>query len=243
MERICDIGSADLRQFGDIIAKLERMDDDADVRTRIFGDIVTLVRADTAVSYVCEQQGRRSVHPVAHNMDPGSLRRYEAWYQFRDPISFRLRARRKATLVEDVMPYAELYKTEFYNDFLKREGQHHGLNLFLFDGNQDLGDFRLWRSPGSPDFGQREVMLLDAIAPHLQRALTRRADNCGPLTSREREVAALVARGCRDREIAAVLGISFSTVRTHINSAMEKKGYGNRAELAAAVTRHLGAVQ
>ncbi|URK86397.1 helix-turn-helix transcriptional regulator (plasmid) [Rhizobium sp. RCAM05350] len=55
------------------------------------------------------------------------------------------------------------------------------------------------------------------------------------LTIREREIAFLVARGCRDRDIGDMLGISFSTVRTHLNRAMEKKGCSNRAELAAMV--------
>jgi len=59
------------------------------------------------------------------------------------------------------------------------------------------------------------------------------------LTPREREVAALVARGCTDRDIARILGIGFGTVRTHITNAMSKSGCANRAELAAAIARQV----
>ena len=170
------------------------------------------------------------------NMERSNLRRYEEWYQFRDPMTFELRARRRATLVDDVIPREVLVRTEFYNDFLARDGLHHGVNLFIFDGDRDLGDFRIWRAAGRPDFCGRDLDLLDALEPHLRRALLR-CGACAGLTPRESGVAALVARGCTDRDIARILGIGFGTVRTHITNAMSKTGCSNRAELAAAIAR------
>jgi DNA-binding CsgD family transcriptional regulator len=236
-QRIRDITSEELKLFGDIVARLERFDGEADVRAGIFGDIVRLVRADFAASYVWNAHARRFDAALIHNMDPENIRRYETWYQFRDPHTFQLRARRRATLIEEVTPYSELRRTEFYNDFLRRDGLHHGVNIFLFDGDRDLGDFRLWRAKQRADFSQRETALLDGIAPHLKRAILRGARCFDQLTAREREVAFLVSRGFRDRDICELLGIGFSTVRTHLNKAMEKRGCSNRAELAVAVVR------
>jgi DNA-binding CsgD family transcriptional regulator len=53
------------------------------------------------------------------------------------------------------------------------------------------------------------------------------------LTSREREVVRLVALGSSTRMIAAVLGLSFETVRTHVRNAMTKTGAHTRAQLVA----------
>jgi len=53
-----------------------------------------------------------------------------------------------------------------------------------------------------------------------------------PLTDREEEVLAVVARGRTNREIAAELFISPSTVKTHITSLMLKLGVRNRVEIA-----------
>ncbi len=236
-QRIQDMTIDDLTLFGETIAMLERLNDGRDARQIVFGKIVRLVRADFAASYIWNERTRKFESGLIHNMDPDNIRRYDQWYQFRDPHTFGLRARRRATLVEEITPYPELWKTEFYNEFLKRDGLHHGVNIFLFDGDRDLGDFRLWRAANRPDFGEREVALLDAIAPYLQRALIRCQQRFDQLTTREREVAALVARGCRDRDIGEMLGIGFATVRTHINKAMEKRGLSNRAELAAVVMR------
>jgi DNA-binding NarL/FixJ family response regulator len=53
-----------------------------------------------------------------------------------------------------------------------------------------------------------------------------------PLTDREEEVLAVVARGRTNREIAEELYISPSTVKTHITSLMLKLGARNRVEIA-----------
>ena len=53
-----------------------------------------------------------------------------------------------------------------------------------------------------------------------------------PLTEREEEVLATVARGRTNSEIAAELHISLSTVKTHVASLMTKLGARNRVEIA-----------
>ncbi len=233
-----DITSAELRLFGSIIACLETIGAEADARAAVLGDIVRLLRADFGASYVWAPARAKFVQSVGINMDEGNLARYDAWYQFRDPITFRLRARRSATPVDAVLPRRALERSEFYNDFLARDGLHHGIDMFVFDGDRDLGDLRIWRAAGRPDFGAREIALLDSLEPFLRRALLRQSTGrADTLTPRERDVAALVARGCTDRDIGRILGIGFSTVRTHLQRALEKRGCANRAELAAQMAR------
>jgi DNA-binding NarL/FixJ family response regulator len=53
-----------------------------------------------------------------------------------------------------------------------------------------------------------------------------------PLTDREEQVLATVARGRTNTEIAEELYISLSTVKTHIASLMAKLGARNRVEIA-----------
>ncbi len=53
------------------------------------------------------------------------------------------------------------------------------------------------------------------------------------LSSREREVAALVAQGLTTKEIAESLFLSVSTVKGHLKEIFRKCGVRNRAELAA----------
>lgn len=53
-----------------------------------------------------------------------------------------------------------------------------------------------------------------------------------PLTEREEEVLALVARGRTNAEIASELYVGLSTVKTHVASLMTKLGARNRVEIA-----------
>ena len=55
------------------------------------------------------------------------------------------------------------------------------------------------------------------------------------LTSRETQVALLVARGMSNKEIAAALFISVRTVEHHVTSALRKRGLRTRTELAVAL--------
>jgi DNA-binding CsgD family transcriptional regulator len=54
-----------------------------------------------------------------------------------------------------------------------------------------------------------------------------------PLTRREREVAALVARGMSNRRIAAELVLSPRTVDGHVEHILAKLGFGSRTQIAA----------
>jgi DNA-binding NarL/FixJ family response regulator len=53
------------------------------------------------------------------------------------------------------------------------------------------------------------------------------------LTAREKEVCQMIARGARDREIAAQLVVSESTVKKHVQNILRKLHARNRAEAVA----------
>jgi hypothetical protein len=117
---IRDVSGSELRLFGEIVARLERLGAETDARAVIFNDVIRLLRGDFGASYVWNARKNLFDEAVSFNMAPSNLRRYEEWYQFRDPMTFELRARRRATLVDEVIPRGKLVRTEFYNDFLAR---------------------------------------------------------------------------------------------------------------------------
>ena len=73
------------------------------------------------------------------------------------------------------------------------------------------------------------VRLIEAFAGS---ATGRRSAPATPLTEREEQVLAAVARGLGNAEVGRELHISLSTVKTHLASLMAKVGARNRVELA-----------
>ncbi len=84
-----------------------------------------------------------------------------------------------------------------------------------------------------------EALLAPSVTRRLIGTFTRRgtalpselAAAGATLTDREREVVALVGRGCSNEEIAASLVISPATAKTHVSHAMSKLGSRDRAQL------------
>jgi len=179
-------------------------------------------------------------------MSPDNLEKYDAYYQFHDPITPTLQRRRRATPVSDVMRHDRLVKTEFFNDFLKRDGLCYGINYFAYDLGANIGDIRVWRGSNREDFSERDARIVDAIGPSFANALVRarkydrgrqalRFSSIGDrirLTARESEVADLLVSGASDREICGRLMISKSTLRSHITSIFRKTGLNRRTRLA-----------
>lgn len=218
-----------------------------EIRERMGHAALALFRADHFASYIWSAPSECFAHPVAINMEPDNLQRYEAWYQYRDPITFALQSRRHATLVSEVMPRRDFLKTEFFNDFLARDGLRWGINLHAFHGDEALGDLRIWRGRGGREFSQHDKQLLDLIEPAFTAAL-RRARRSLPASSlagvpaatlsrRELEVVRCVCRGLTDKEIARELAIALPSVRTYLQRVFDKVGVHRRAGLAQLADR------
>ena len=217
-----------------------------EVRKRVGRWLLELLDADFFASYVWDEVAQQYVSGVDINMTPDNLSRYESYYQFHDPITPTLQRRRQATPVSAIMAHDRLRRTEFFNDFLYKDGLYFGMNYFAWDRGENIGDLRIWRARGKDDFSARDAMLVDAIGPSLVNALARanrlntgggarrfaqRPDLWG-LTQREAEVADMLVTGLSDEDILATLCISKPTLRTHIGSVFRKTSAQRRSQLA-----------
>lgn len=79
----------------------------------------------------------------------------------------------------------------------------------------------------------------EVTRPLLQRfsTATRSSGETTPLSPRELEIVALLAEGLADKQIAAQLGLSETTVKSHLRQAYEKLGAADRAQAVAIALR------
>jgi DNA-binding CsgD family transcriptional regulator len=249
-----------------VMTTLAEPHEERDIRTRVGSLMLDLLGAQHYASYVWSDAMQRFDGGVHLNMDAANLAQYERHYQYHDPITHQLQQHRSAVRVSDVMPQPQLKRTEFFNDFLARDGLYWGVNLYAWHGTHNVGDMRIWRDKRRDNFTRDDLELLDLVRPALVAALHRSAGNSGigginsisgsvsnsstePLNSafsagpqsllsaRERQVAGLAARGLADKAIAHQLGISTTTVRTHLDHAFRKLGAHNRMTLVQKLRR------
>ena len=240
-QAIYDMTSEEVGLLTGIVARLCRPDPDADFREEVFPSILKLLRADFLASFRWDREARVFDDPFVINQDKANVDRYLSWFQFHDPVSRKLQALWRPAFVEEVISRKQLCRSEFFNDFLRRDGMDHGINLFPQGTDRTPADLRIWRRASSPAFGPREIGLLFVLCPYLEQAeQALGSDPMSVLTGREREVAGLVARGCSDKDISRVLNLAFGTVRSHLQKCFEKLHCANRAELAALMARRIG---
>jgi DNA-binding CsgD family transcriptional regulator len=218
-----------------------------DVRAAVGQHLLELLEADYYASFVWQDATRRFEKAVFLNMDPANLATYDAYYQYHDPITFKLQARREPTLVTQVMPQRDLMRTEFFNDFLARDGLYWGVNAYSFVGCRNIGDIRIWRGRRRENFDGHTLELLRLVEPAFTAALARAEGAAGQdvsaqslvmkLSVRELEIARMISDDLSDKEIAGKLGVEISTVRTHIKRVFAKFGVRRRSGVASLFSR------
>ena len=77
-----------------------------------------------------------------------------------------------------------------------------------------------------------EVHLDPTVARRLTRRLAAPRDGLSALSTREREILALVAEGCSNQDIAERLVISERTARTHVSNVLGKLQLASRTQAA-----------
>lgn len=213
-----------------------------DLRTAIGASLLDLLDADFYASYAWNARKRAFEFGVAVNLDQACVQNYEQYFQHCHKERMTRWVRQGVNPVSALISHRDLMRTEIYNDFLRPYEHYYGINLFAFDEGDAIGDIRIWRRNGRPDFDRNEVELLSLIEPGFTRALKRTvpakdaASSAGALTKlspREAAVARLAAEGLADKEIARRLNVTFATVRAHLDNAFAKLGARNRTQLVA----------
>ncbi|HEY2593935.1 MAG TPA: LuxR C-terminal-related transcriptional regulator [Chloroflexota bacterium] len=93
-----------------------------------------------------------------------------------------------------------------------------------------------WES--GQQLGVDEVIACAALPDTDAAAPSTAGEQLALLTTREREVAVLIARGLSNRQIAAELVIAERTVTNHVEHIFDKLGFRSRAQVAAWITEH-----
>jgi DNA-binding CsgD family transcriptional regulator len=234
------LAARDVERLLRFVADAEELGSEEPFTPEVLGELGKLVAAD-AVSY-CEQDRVRKrvrlvVERAGDNQPSPDVSYWDIAHEH--PVC---RAHNggvfNAYKLSDFVSLGRLRRTKVYALWFRPIEVERELNLALPSPPWHTKTFLFDRSPGSPDFTERDRLVLDLLQPHLAR-LWRRAHAQHPeparlgLTARELQVLAWVARGKTNPEIAQILWITPATVRKHLENIYAKLGVRTRTAAAA----------
>jgi DNA-binding NarL/FixJ family response regulator len=132
-----------------------------------------------------------------------------------------------SALRDEGLPTHAMILTAFLEGGLILEAMRAGAQGYVL---KDIGGPELVSAVRAVHRG--ETFLQPAVAGELGRRVHHSGDQglAETLTSQERRVLSLVARGLRNKEIAREMGLSEATVKFHVTHIFEKLGVSGRTE-------------
>jgi len=206
-----------------------------------------LKRALGGTAAVLRWNRRPAATAVIINIDPDVHRIYDTDYRGTDPIWSKVRQLPPGSAVDDctLVPERALERTDVYNDLYAPNDLHFCLSWYTLDLAAQPVGMTMYRSRRRPFYAAEDLRLLQALAPHLNRAIAiegrlatpeaRRTafglSRQGPhLSRRECECLARIARGASNKTVARQLELSVYTINKHVEAAMRKLQAASRTQ-------------
>jgi DNA-binding CsgD family transcriptional regulator len=122
---------------------------------------------------VADSDGKKAAFVVAPRTDPEWLRRYHERWSASNLVRERGLALPAGAVYqfENLMRRPAFEKTPFYNEFFAPQHSDHGLFANIAKGPAAVAGIGFYRSSGAGRFEREEERLLQALAPHLHRAV------------------------------------------------------------------------
>jgi DNA-binding CsgD family transcriptional regulator len=184
--------------------------------------------------------------PSGHTAHDGETRWVRPYASFAgiDPMRPELHVKSATGLIVTGWNYPadRLYRSAYYEGFMRPLGQRHKAELFFRNRwGRLIGGARLSRGHEGGAFTTDEITALELMHPVVESHVNRMAmlgleDRTGPfakLSEREWEVVRLAAAGLPNKAIGGHQGTSLPTVKCQLASAFRKLAVRNRAELMA----------
>jgi DNA-binding CsgD family transcriptional regulator len=252
------LARADLEAILEFLAEVDELDDQEPYSVGLLQRLRRLVPSAVVSYQEADLAARRYVTVVSDDLAGDAYEDVEdeaLYWRFGPcPIAdYRARTGDLNTIrMSDIVGRTRYHELPVYREYFKPFAIESALDLGLAAGKDWYRSVLLLRERDDPDFSERDRSVMERLRPHfrarealaaLREALVRAPSAAvgravppdPPLTTREREVIALVAEGRTNSEIAAELWVTPGTVKKHLENVYLKLGVGSRAAAASRV--------
>ncbi|PHM47065.1 helix-turn-helix transcriptional regulator [Xenorhabdus miraniensis] len=191
--------------------------------------IAHIIPVSAAVYYLVDEQGEPE-HHILYGITPRIHQTYLEHFSQLDPLrpnNFRNDEQRLICMNDNMKESDQL----FYHDFMRPNSLTDMAEIFIRHRSKIIAGISVLRDD---PFQHQEVMRLNAILPVAE--LMTFDILPGPqitFTPKEQEIIHFVKEGASNKRIALLLGVSLSTVKTHLRNIFTKANVTNRTELVS----------
>ncbi|HEI8866698.1 TPA: helix-turn-helix transcriptional regulator [Serratia odorifera] len=192
--------------------------------------IAHLIPVSAGVFYLVNPQ-LKPEHYILQGITDNTHRQYLDYYQQIDPLKPANFHQQDITMVS-MTPSAIADNRQYYHDFMLPNRMRDMTEIFIRQRRRIVAGVSLIRDT---PFTALERSRLHAVLPLIELA-TRDLLPEGEaqlLTAKEQEIVNMVREGASNKRIALNLGISLSTVKTHMRNIFAKTAVVNRTELVS----------
>ncbi len=207
--------------------------------------IDSLLPITDAVFFLVEKNERHN-SVVSHKGKYDIECQYCRDYKQFDPLNlskFKDTKVKLATLDSQIKAHF-LKQSLYFQDFMVPNNHRYVLDIFLRLEGEIVAVISLLREQALADFSSQEIALLSKLQPFLEFSLgtlylpardakKQRLKSKFGLTQREFDVLDLLSQGMQNKHIAAELGLSLATVKTHLIHIFRKCAVRSRSQLIA----------
>jgi DNA-binding CsgD family transcriptional regulator len=191
-------------------------------------------------------EASRLGHSAAHGVEPREHERWKAAFPALDPVGVVAGGPPgtcEAFSVADLPQYREALRSPLLQAFYEPNGVHHAVIARIELPHTERITFGLHRTRAEGAFRRTDIERVAARLRPLHATVlrlwrtdpARRASALTELTAREREIAADIAEGLSNKEIARRRAISVRTVENHVAALFAKLSVERRTQLAVLI--------
>jgi DNA-binding CsgD family transcriptional regulator len=236
---------ADYRGALDLIGEAQRTTDVDEFRAVVTSRLRTLL--DTEMVIAADVNDGMAIVSYADNppgrLSPGALAGFHE-FAFQHPLvrAQMLDGLAEATRLSDLISQRNWLRLDVYQECQRHVGGRHEISIKIAQPGHHTC---IAAQRPTRDFTEREIELLETLRPHLgwgYETIRKRTEGPQvsaevladrlPISSREAEVLACVARGYTNAEVAQELMISRHTVNKHLERIYDKLRVPNRTTAA-----------
>lgn len=160
----------------DIIYFFESVTNSKNFRQQVLFSLAEIFNLEYSTFFLIDSGGNL-FNPVALNVESRSTNSYVEHYQEKDIFHPRNLPGKKfmtnpVMYITDVMPLKEYEQTEYYNDFIKKQGFYHEIIITLTEKGKLQGGIGLYK-PRNECFDHKTIKLLKLINRFLERQLSQ----------------------------------------------------------------------